>query len=95
MNVLYIRLFQLKCDCETLKSFAALVDFEHVIPIQHRLTLGDVLFRKEFYDTGTCVDDEGNENGLKAFVREWIQVVKQGEMGNNALGEHNFHCLRQ
>ena len=60
---------------------AALADFEHVVPREHvALERGAVLFRKEFYDSGLCVDDAtGNEVSLKAFMRDRIVVVEPGE----------------
>ena len=41
--------FQVRCDCESLKELAALVDFEHVVPRDHALERGAVLFRKGPY----------------------------------------------
>ena len=58
---------------------AALVDLEHVVPRDHALERGAVLFRKEFFDSGLCVDDAGNEVSLKAFARDHIVVVEPGE----------------
>lgn len=40
---------------------------------------GALLFRKEFYDSGICVDANGQEQSLKAFARNWIKVVEPGE----------------
>ena len=78
--LLFCFLFQVKCDCESLKEFVALVDFEHLVPRDHMLERGAVLFRKEFYDTGLCVDAQGQEMSLKAFARDWVVVVEPGEM---------------
>ena len=69
----------MKCDCESLKEFVALVDFEHLVPREHIHERGSILFRKEFYDTGLCIDAEGAERSLKAFAREWILVTEPGE----------------
>ena len=56
------------------------MDFEHVVPRDHALERGAVLFRKEFYDSGLCVDDAtGNEVSLKAFARDRVVVVEPGE----------------
>ena len=57
----------------------ALVDFEHLVPQDHVLEKGSVLFRKEFYDTGLCIDAEGREQSLKAFARDWVVVAESGE----------------
>ena len=71
--------FQVRCDCESLKELAALVDFEHVVPRDHALERGAVLFRKEFYDSGLCVDGAtGGERSLKAFARDNVVVVQPG-----------------
>ena len=71
--------FQVRCDCESLKELAALVDFEHVVPRDHALERGAVLFRKEFYDSGLCVDGAtGGERSLKAFARDNVVIVEPG-----------------
>ncbi len=72
-------IFQVHCNCESLKELAALVDYEHVVPRDHAVERGALLFRKEFYDTGLCVDPSGNEVGLKAYLRERIVVSQPGE----------------
>eukprot|EP00095_Tigriopus_kingsejongensis_P011297 maker-scaffold14_size734282-snap-gene-3.15 protein:Tk11297 transcript:maker-scaffold14_size734282-snap-gene-3.15-mRNA-1 annotation:"PREDICTED: nyctalopin-like" len=81
LGSLDIRGNKVKCDCESLKELAALVDFEHIVPRDHTLELGAVLFRKEFYDTGICVDANGQEQSLKGFARNWIKVVEPGTNG--------------
>lgn len=73
---------RVKCDCESLKELVALVDFEHVVPREHSLGRGAVLFRKEFYDSGVCYNSDGGDGedvSLKAFAREWVSVVEPGE----------------
>ena len=56
------------------------MDFEHAVPREHvDLERGAVLFLKEFYDSGLCVDDAGNEVSLKAFARQRIVVVEPGD----------------
>ena len=75
-------LFQFKCDCEALKGFAALVDFEHLVPRDAKLGRAAVLFRKEIYDSGLCVRDGasgGGEESLKAFLRSYVFVSEPGE----------------
>jgi len=80
MGSLKIHGNKLKCDCESIKSFVALVDYEHVVPQDHNLTRGAVLFRKEFYDTGFCVNPEdGSVESLKSFARKWMLVETAGE----------------
>jgi len=81
LGSLDIRGNKVRCNCESLKELAALADFEHVVPREHvALERGAVLFRKEFYDSGLCVDDAtGNEVSLKAFMRDRIVVVEPGE----------------
>ncbi|XP_059086538.1 uncharacterized protein LOC131883171 isoform X1 [Tigriopus californicus] len=84
LGALDIRGNKVKCDCEAIKEFAALVDFEHVVPREHTLQRGALLFRKEFYDSGICVDANGQEQSLKAFARNWIKVVEPGVNGSLA-----------
>jgi hypothetical protein len=83
-SVNHSNLLQVRCDCNPLRELAALVDFEHIVPRDHVLDRGAVLFRKEFYDSGLCVDDAtGNEMSLKLFVRQRIVVAEPGERGDD------------
>ena len=75
-----------------------MVDFEHVVPRDHILERGAFLFRKEFYDTGICSGGgthHQEEKSLKAFAREWIEVVEPGEEEEEEQWMERVKCRRR
>ena len=85
LGSLEIRGNKVRCDCEALKNFTALVDYDHIFPREHGMDLGALLFQKEFYDTGFCIDQTGVTHDLKAFARGWSRVVKDKSSGEARL----------
>lgn len=86
----------MKCDCNELRDFVALVDYEDIFDDDtsdgdDKMSLGALLFRKEFFDTGLCLGTD-NER-LKAFARRTISLAEgRGRQGQAGQGESQ-KCL--
>ena len=46
---------------------------------------GDLIFKKEFYSSGVCLGENGEEVRLKKFARSWLEITETGDEGSENI----------
>eukprot|EP00091_Calanus_sinicus_P000937 TRINITY_DN10903_c0_g1_i1.p2 TRINITY_DN10903_c0_g1~~TRINITY_DN10903_c0_g1_i1.p2 ORF type:complete len:149 (+),score=45.84 TRINITY_DN10903_c0_g1_i1:862-1308(+) len=86
LGSLTIRANQVPCDCQSIKELAVLSDFDHLEENERRdMEFGDLIFKKEFYSSGVCLGENGEEVRLKKFARSWLEITETGDEGSENI----------
>lgn len=80
------------CTCETIKDLAVMADFDHIIPQPDNVEYGDILFKKEFYASAICDQDNGTNMRLKKFARAWLAVSGDDDDDDDDDSEVSVSC---